>query len=154
MHRLRDIGYTDITITDNYTDTCIGLLYLGSGVRGHLRSSKVALFDRAHTTLYSSSTVNMPLSITISEIKPHTGRKLLHPCVRRPRYRWSRQIYAQTLGDEKLEWWVHQTVKEFRWNVQPFWYEKHACDRRTDRQTDGTAVVYSLRATATAYCHA
>jgi len=38
------------------------------GVRGHSRSSKVALFDRAHTTLYSSSLANMPLSITVSEI--------------------------------------------------------------------------------------
>jgi len=28
---------------------------LETGVRGHSRSSKVALFDRAHTTLYSSS---------------------------------------------------------------------------------------------------
>ena len=30
---------------------------LETGVRGHSRSSKVALFDRAHTTLYSSSMV-------------------------------------------------------------------------------------------------
>ena len=36
---------------------------LETGVRGHSRSSKVALFDRANTTLYSSSIVNMPLSI-------------------------------------------------------------------------------------------
>jgi len=32
-------------------------------VRGHSRSSKAALFDRAHATLYSSSIVNMSLSI-------------------------------------------------------------------------------------------
>jgi len=37
---------------------------LETGVQGHSRSSKVALFDRAHT----SSIVTMPLSITISEI--------------------------------------------------------------------------------------
>ena len=30
---------------------------LETGVQGHSRSSKVALFDRAHTTLYSSSIV-------------------------------------------------------------------------------------------------
>jgi len=36
---------------------------LETGVRGHSRSSKVAPFDRAHTTLYPSSIVNMPLSI-------------------------------------------------------------------------------------------
>jgi len=41
---------------------------LETGVRGHSRSSKVALFDRAHTTLYSSSIVTMPLSITVCEI--------------------------------------------------------------------------------------
>jgi len=49
------------------------------GVHGHSWSSKAALFDRAHTTLYSSSTVTMPLSITVSEIYPHIGRKLLTP---------------------------------------------------------------------------
>jgi len=38
------------------------------GVRGHSRSSTAALFDRAHTTLYSSSIVTMPLSISVSEI--------------------------------------------------------------------------------------
>jgi len=41
---------------------------LETGVRGHSRSSKAALFDKAHTTLYSSSTVNMPVSVTVSEI--------------------------------------------------------------------------------------
>ena len=41
---------------------------LETGVRGHSRSSKMAPFDRAHTTSYSSSTVTVPLSITVSEI--------------------------------------------------------------------------------------
>jgi len=43
---------------------------LETGVRGHSRSSNAALFDRAHTTLYSSysSILNMPLSIAVSEI--------------------------------------------------------------------------------------
>jgi len=41
---------------------------LETGVQGHSRSSKVALFERAHMTLYSSSIVTMPLSITISKI--------------------------------------------------------------------------------------
>ena len=39
-----------------------------TAVRGHSRSSKAALFDRAHTTLYSSSMVTMPLPSTLSEI--------------------------------------------------------------------------------------
>ena len=43
---------------------------LETGVRGHSMSLKVAPapFDRAHTTLYSSSIVTMPLSLTVSEI--------------------------------------------------------------------------------------
>jgi len=39
-----------------------------TGVRGHSMSSKTALFDRAHTTLYLSSIVTMPLSLTVAEI--------------------------------------------------------------------------------------
>jgi len=41
---------------------------LETGVWGHSRSLKAALFDRAHTTLYSSSIVTMPLSSTLFEI--------------------------------------------------------------------------------------
>jgi len=41
---------------------------LETGVRSHSRSSKAPPFDRAHTTLYWSSIVTMPLSITVSEI--------------------------------------------------------------------------------------
>ena len=41
---------------------------LETGVRGHSRSSNVALIDRAHRTFYSSSIVTMPLSDTLSEI--------------------------------------------------------------------------------------
>jgi len=57
------IGYTvcEIFAFKLYRD-------LETGVRGHSRSSKTAPFDRAHTTLYSSSIVTMPLSLTVSEI--------------------------------------------------------------------------------------
>jgi len=41
---------------------------LETGFLGHSRSTKTALFDRAHTTLYLSSVVNMPLSLTVFEI--------------------------------------------------------------------------------------
>jgi len=43
---------------------------LETGVRGHSWSSNMALFDGAHTTLYSSFIATMPLSlsITVSEI--------------------------------------------------------------------------------------
>jgi len=60
---------------------------LKTGVRGHSRSSKVALFDRAHTTLYSSSIVTMPLSINyrFRDIAvPYIGWKLLPPFVAPP----------------------------------------------------------------------
>ena len=55
------IGYTEIFAIKLYCD-------IETGVRDNSRSSKVALFDRAHTTLYSSSIVTMHLSITVSEI--------------------------------------------------------------------------------------
>jgi len=41
---------------------------LETRVCGLSRSSKMALFDRAHTTLYSSSIVYMLVSITVSKI--------------------------------------------------------------------------------------
>jgi len=49
---------------------------LETGVRGHSMSSKLALFDRAHTTFYSSSIVTMPLSIrpTVSEIAAYWSK--------------------------------------------------------------------------------
>jgi len=120
---------------------------LETGVRGHSRSSIVALFDRAHTTLYSSSIVTMALSSTISEVQPHIGRKLIPPCIWRPRWGWSRQIYATTLDVKKLEWWAYQTVKEFRWCVQPFWYNTRVwrTDGRTDRHTE---LAWHIRAIA------
>jgi len=37
-------------------------------------------------------------------------------------------------GDEKLEWWLYQIVKEFRC-VQPFWYNPRLW--QTNRRTDG-----------------
>jgi len=47
---------------------CAFKLYcdLETGVHGHSRLSKAALFDRSHMTLYLSSVVNMPVSITVS----------------------------------------------------------------------------------------
>jgi len=55
------LRYIRLETRDLYCD-------LETGVLGHSRSSKVALFDRAHTTLYSFSIVTMPLSLTVSEI--------------------------------------------------------------------------------------
>jgi len=128
---------------------------LETGVRGHWRSSKVALFDRAHTTLYSSFIVTMPPSLPF----PRYSRILVenrYPLYLAPRLGWRPQVYATTLDDEKLEWWAYRTVKEFRWYVQPFWYNTRVwrTDGRTDRQTDGIGVAYrAIRAIAYMLSH-
>ena len=44
-------------------------------------------------------------------------------------------------NEEKLEWWVYQTVKEFRWCVQPFWHKARVW--QTDGRTDGIGVAYT-----------
>ena len=103
---------------------------LETGVLGHSRSSKATLFDRAqsaHTTLYSSS-------ITVSENSRILVENCYTPCIWRPRWGWSPQIFARTLGDEKLEWWSYQVVKKFRWCVQPFWHKSRVW--QTDRNTE------------------
>jgi len=115
---------------------------LETGVRGHSRSSKEALFDRAHMT--SSSIVTIPLVYIVPFSR--YSRILVENCypplfIWRPGWGWSHQIYATTLGDEKLEWWAYQMVKEFRWYVQPFWYNTRVW--RTDRRTDGIGVAYT-----------
>jgi len=109
---------------------------LETGVRGHSRSSKTAPFDRADTTLYSSSIVTAYISYRFRDIAAVTlVENRYTPCIWRPRWGWRPQIYTTTLGVGKLEWWAYRTVKEFRWYVQPFWYNTRVW--RTDRQTDG-----------------
>jgi len=120
---------------------------LETWVRGHSRSLKVALIDRAHRTLYSSSIVTMPLKLfrDIAEYWSKIASFCYPPCIWRPRWGWSRQIYATTFGVEKLECWAYQMVKEFRWYVQPFLTDPPVwqTDGRTDGQTDGRAIAYS-----------
>ena len=128
---------------------------LETTVWGHSWSSKTAPFDRAHTTLYSSSIVKyasisyrfrdiatywskMKLKVSVTLIFPVL---LLSPCIWRAHWGWRPQIYTTTLGDEKLEWWAYQVVKEFRWYVQPFWYNTRVWQR--DGRTDGIGVVYT-----------
>jgi len=67
----------------------------------------VVPFDTAHTTLYSSSKVNMPLSITVSEVKHKAAywSKIATPIVFGgigARVRGEAVTYTTTLGDEKL----------------------------------------------------
>jgi len=74
-------------------------------VWGYSRSSKVALFDRAHTTLYSPSIVtNNYASIyyRFQDIAAYWS-KIATPLYLAPPLGVIRQIYATTLGDEKLE---------------------------------------------------
>jgi len=87
----------------------------------------------------------MPLSVPF----PRYSRILVENCYPHsiwcPHWGWSHQIYATTLGDEKLEWWAYQIVKEFQWCVQPFWYNTRMwqTDGWMDRQTDGIGVAYT-----------
>ena len=47
-------------------------------VRGHPRSLKIAPFDRAHTTSYSSLIETIRLSCNVYEIQPSIGPKSLY----------------------------------------------------------------------------
>ena len=47
-------------------------------VRGHHSLSAMSLFDRAHTTSYSSFIETIRLSCTVYEIQPSRGRKSLY----------------------------------------------------------------------------
>ena len=47
---------------------------LETGVQGHSRSSKRAFFDRAHTTLYSSSIVTMHISYRFRDIAAYWSK--------------------------------------------------------------------------------
>jgi len=123
------------------------------GVQGHSRSSKAALFDRAHTTLYSSFIVTMPLlpfprySLILVEncyplyLAPPFGVK--PPDLRKDP--WWRKTRMMGLSE----------VKEFWWCVQPFWLKSRVwqTDRRTDGQTDRqtdrqTELAWHIRAIA------
>ena len=117
---------------------------LETGVLGHSRSSKAALFDKAHTNSYSSSIVTMSFLLSLRDIAAYWS-KIATPLYLAPTLGWSRQIYATTLGDEKLEWWTYEIVKEFRWCVQPFWHKARVwqTDRQTDGLTDGIGVAYT-----------
>ena len=117
---------------------------LETRVRGHSRSSKAALFDKAHTNSYSSSIVTMSFLLSLRDIAAYWS-KIATPLYLAPTLGWSRQIYATTLGDEKLEWWTYEIVKEFRWCVQPFWHKARVwqTDRQTDGLTDRIGVAYT-----------
>jgi len=56
---------TFVSFDNKYTLDCD--CDVETGVRGHSRSLKAALFDRTHMTLYLSSMVNVSLSLTVSE---------------------------------------------------------------------------------------
>jgi len=120
------------------------------GVRGHSISSKAALFDRAHTTFYSSSIVTICLYLVPF---PRYSRILVKNCcplvhvfgapVGGEAVRFTRR---PALGDEKLEWRAYQTMKECDVDDAFSRFDTiHACDWRTDGQTDGIDVAYNTR---------
>jgi len=117
---------------------------LKTGVRGHSRSSKVALFDRAHTTLYSSSIVTMPLSITISEIASYLSKiatplYLVLPLGVKPsdlrNDPWWRKTRMMGLSDGERILMIRSAVL-----IQ--------CTRVTDRRTELAYTRYSIYAVA------
>ena len=82
---------------------------LETGVRGHSRTSKTAPFDRAHTTLYSSSIVTMPRLYLLPF--PRYSCILVENC------------YPLVFGAP-----VDDTFSRFD--------TIHACDGRTERRTE------------------
>jgi len=105
------------------------------GVQGHSKSSKVALFDRAHTTIFVFHS-NYAIYYRFRDIATYWS-KIATPCISASPLGVKPQIWASTLGDEKLEWWAYQMVKEPRWYVQQFWHNARVwqTDGQTDRQT-------------------
>jgi len=82
----------------------------------------------------------MPLSITVSEIWPHIGRKLLPPCIWRPRWGeapdlrndpwWRKTRMIGLLGGERILMMRSAVLTQIT--------------RVTDRRTDGIGVAYAL----------
>ena len=75
-------------------------------VRNHLRSLKIAPFDRAHTISYKRSIVTMSLSCTVFEIERYWSKiadlNLRHLYVAPP-FEWSRWNFAEIFHIRELE---------------------------------------------------
>jgi len=117
---------------------------LETGVRGHSRSWKAALFDRTHTTLYSSSIVTICLYLLPFPRYSHIlVENRYPPCIwlwvtpsDLRNYPWRRKTRMMGLS---------RSMKEFRWYIQSFWYKSRVwqTDGQTDRQTDEIGVAYT-----------
>jgi len=111
--------------------------YIETGVRGHWRSPKAGLFDRAHATLYSSSIVNMPLyrfrdiAAYWSKIAPLYSA---HPLGVKPS-----DLRNSFAVENNIDGYIRQW-KNFDDTFIRF--VKHACDRRTHRRIEGIAMAY------------
>jgi len=111
---------------------------LKTRVRGHSKSSNVAQFDRAYTTLYSSSIVNIPPSITVSEILVYWS-KIATPLYLAPPARFTQQPF---IGDKKTRMTVLSNSEYVN-----FWYNTRVT-RRTDRRMDHGRTDRRIRAMA------
>jgi len=119
---------------------------LETGVRGHSRSSKAALFDRAHTTLYSSSIVTICLYLLpfprYSRIrywsKIATPLYLAHPLGVKPsdlqNDPWRRQTRIMGLSESERISMMRSAVLTQSTRVT---------HRHTDRQTHRIGVAYT-----------
>jgi len=115
------------------------------------RSSKTALFDRANTTLYSSSMVTMPLSITVSE-SPRYSRTMVENYY--PLYLAPPPPFGMKPSDVSNDPWWRKTrmmglsdserILTMRSAVLIQYTRVTDAYRRTDRQTDGIGVAYAL----------
>ena len=92
---------------------------LETGVQGHSRSLKAALFNRTHTTLYSSSIANMPYRFRIRDTAAY-WLKIAPPILFGAPVRGQAvRFIKQPLVTKKLKCWAYQMLKECRY-VQPF----------------------------------
>jgi len=119
---------------------------LETGVRGHSRSPKVALFDSAHTTLCPSPVVNMSLSIIVSEnnvaaywskiaIPLYSAPPLgVKPSDLRNNPRW-RKTRMMGLSDSQRMSMTCSIVRRFSYNARVW-----QTDGQTDGRTDGIVV--------------
>jgi len=118
---------------------------LETEVRGYSRSSKMALFDRTHTTLYSSSTVTMPLSHRFRDIAAYwskiaTPLYLAHPLGVTPsdlhNDPWWRKTRMMGLSDgERISMMCSAVLIQYT----------RVTDGRTDRRTE---LAWHIRAIA------
>ena len=128
---------------------------LETGVRGHSRSSKVTPFDSLYMVSYYHPIVTLCLKCTVFEIWRHIGRKsskkptptlIWHVPLRIGKFlgKFPLRIFWRLIPCQKLESWGYQRCT-FHDPAFALLGTIPACDRQTDRQTDGHVAVAKTR---------